>query len=604
MKQLYKILSMLLIFMLTFTFLSPLAHSEAMEAEYGAKDEVIYGTLSEEGKSDAAYVVNVFEVSKAGVIEDYGNYTSIKNLTNLTEIEQNTDEVEFEAEEGKFYYQGDLANPQLPWEFKVTYYLDGKEITPEKLLGKSGKLKIAIETRENKEVDDNFFKHYTLQISVPFDVEKFSNVQAEDATVVNAGKTEQVSFTILPEKEADVSISAQVEDFELDGIDIVAIPFVMTLDDIETDDMVDDMENLSDAIAELHDGVGSLHDGVHGLQLGTENLQEGSAQFQAGLGEVNNASPSLVNGSAQINKALQTMQEELSSLEDIDLSKLEDVTTALTDMEKGLQEIERNLDQLASHYTKAYSQLKQVVSHIPDKQEKHSLTKEEINKMIAAGISEEKINYLLANEQAAQSIKQMFTDKNFIQLFDNLAGALQQSSAGVKEVAKGLGDMKKAFQVASEQLGELDHLAELMTGMQQFTREYDAFHKGLVDYTDGVAELTKAYDSLHSGIKEVTSGTGELSSGTAELHDGTGELRSETNNLPEAMQEEIDAFLETYDHTDFEAKSFVSGKNDNIGLVQFILKTGEIKHPEVDEEEEDVEEKKGFWEMLKRLFKF
>jgi len=604
MKQLYKLLMMMLVFMLSFTFFSPLVHSAAREAEYRVKDEVIYGTLDEAGESSAAYVVNVFEVTKAGIIEDYGNYTSIKNLTNLTEMKQKADEIVFEAEEGKFYYQGDLAKPQLPWSFKITYYLNGKEIAPEELLGKDGDLKIAIETGENRGVDDNFFKHYTLQISVPFDVEKFSNVQAEDATVINAGKTEQVTFTVLPEKEADVTISAQVEDFELDGIDIVAIPFVMTLDDIETDEMVGDMESLSDAIAELHDGVGSLRNGIYNLQHGTEDLREGSAQFQSGLGDVNSASGSLLDGSAQIKMALQTMQGELSFLEELDGSKLEDVTTGLVEMEKSLQEIERNLGQLASHYTKAYSQLKQVVSHIPNEQEKHSLTKEEINKMLAAGIPEEKINYLLANEQAAQSVKQMFKDKNFIQLFDNLAGGLQESSAAIKEISKGLGDLNKGLQAASKQLGELDQLAELMTGIQQFTTEYNAFHNGLVDYTDGVKELTKAYDSLHSGIKELTSGTGKLSSGSAELHDGTGELKTETNSLPEDMQEEIDAFLESYDHTDFEAKSFVSRKNDDIGLVQFILKTGEIKHPEVDEEEEGAEEKKGFWEMLKRLFNF
>lgn len=604
MEKRYKLFSMLLIFLLTFTFISPLAHSAGEEARHRAKDEVIYGTLDEKGKSNGAYVVNVFEVTKEGLITDYGDYSSIKNLTNVTDIKQKDDQVQFDAGEGKFYYQGDLANPQLPWDFEVTYYLNGKEIAAEELLGKDGKVKIAIQSRENKAVESTFFDHYTLQISVPFDVEKFSNIEVEDATVVNAGKTEQVTFTILPEKEADMTITANVEDFELDGIDIVAIPFMMTLDDIETDDMVDDMESLSDAIAELHDGVGSLHDGIYDLQLGTEDLRQGSAKFQGGLADVNSASSSLVNGSNHIKGALQTMQGELSSLEEMDVSKLEDVATGLADMEKGLQEIERNLDQLATNYTKAYSQLKEVVSHIPDKQENKLLTKEEMDKMIAAGISEEKINYLLANEQAAQSVKQMFKDNNFIQLFDNVAGALQQSSAGIKEVARGLSDMRRGLQAASEQLGELDQLAEFMTGIQQFTREYDAFHKGLVDYTDGVNELSKAYDTLHSGIEEVTSGTGELSSGTSDLHDGSGELRDETHSLPEDMQAEIDAFLESYDHTDFEPRSFVSTKNDRIGVVQFVLKTKEIKHPEVDEEEKDAEEKKGFWEMVKRLFNF
>src|SRR5699024_7692956 len=311
-KYFNRFISLALVFILMFTFVFPVVEAAEGAADYRTKDEVVYGTLDADGKSDSGYVVNVFEVTRAGEIVDYGHYNDVKNLTNLSEVANGTDQVKFDVEEGKFYYQGDLAVVELPWDFTVTYYLNGSKISADDLLGADGRVEIRLKTKANSEDDSVFFNHYTLQISLPFDVEKFSNIKAEAATIANAGKMEQVTFTVLPEEETELSVTADVTDFEFDGIDIVAIPFAMAFDDFETDDMVDDFGELGDAIAELHDGVGKLNDGVRELNDGTRDLQDGSAKFQQGLVDLNGASGSLVNGSAQIKRVLGMMKDELS----------------------------------------------------------------------------------------------------------------------------------------------------------------------------------------------------------------------------------------------------------------------------------------------------
>src|SRR5699024_11870435 len=53
-----------------------------------SKDEVVYATLSATGDEQEIYVVNTLDVTKEGKIVDYGSYSSIKNLTNLSDIEQ------------------------------------------------------------------------------------------------------------------------------------------------------------------------------------------------------------------------------------------------------------------------------------------------------------------------------------------------------------------------------------------------------------------------------------------------------------------------------------------------------------------------------------
>ena len=54
----------------------------------------------------------------------------------------------WESNGSDIYYQG-KSNEELPVSVKVTYYLDGKQISPDDLLGKSGKVKIRYDYTNN-----------------------------------------------------------------------------------------------------------------------------------------------------------------------------------------------------------------------------------------------------------------------------------------------------------------------------------------------------------------------------------------------------------------------------------------------------------------------
>src|SRR5690554_5185131 len=89
------------------------------------KNEVIYATLASDGTINAVYAVNHFEVSQSGSIKDYGNYASVVNLTSTGSLNHNNEFVYFETDRENFYYQGNMATTDLPWEFHISYYLDG-----------------------------------------------------------------------------------------------------------------------------------------------------------------------------------------------------------------------------------------------------------------------------------------------------------------------------------------------------------------------------------------------------------------------------------------------------------------------------------------------
>lgn len=213
--------------------------SAASDAEY-TKNENVYVRLEQDGQVDGVYVVNAFQVTKAGEISDYGDYASVSNLTNLDSIESDKEEQLFPAEEGKFYYQGNMENAELPWNFDIVYTLDGDKVEGEELEGAEGELEIQIQIRKNPAfTDETFFSTSLLQATVTLDSKLCDHITAEKATfpavegaeptveaasVADAGGNEQITFTVNPGMEADLTVKTDVENFEMDDISIAGVP--------------------------------------------------------------------------------------------------------------------------------------------------------------------------------------------------------------------------------------------------------------------------------------------------------------------------------------------------------------------------------------------
>ena len=89
-----------------------------------SKDEVVYATLTPTGALEGVYVVNILDVSQAGTVIDYGSYSALRNLTDLSEIDQEGGKLTISAPQGKFYYQGNQPEAALPWNLSVAYLLD------------------------------------------------------------------------------------------------------------------------------------------------------------------------------------------------------------------------------------------------------------------------------------------------------------------------------------------------------------------------------------------------------------------------------------------------------------------------------------------------
>lgn len=567
-------------------------------SDYKSKDEVIYGKLDGSGQIKDMYVVNSFHGLSSGEIVDYGKYTEVKNLTDLSEITQSTNEIQFQTDEKEFYYQGELETKTLPWDITITYLLDGKKVSSEELAGQSGNLEIQITTAANEKVNATFYENYLLQISLTIDPLIFEDIQAPEGTEANEGKNKQISFMVLPDQEEELILTANVTDLEMDPINISAIPANVALDRPELGNMTGEFDELSTAIGDVHAGVSELSDGVSDLNTGVQELSDGSTEFRKGINELDGSSGDLVSGSSDILTALQKIDGALDGDSIMpDVSELQQLPQGFREMAKGLRESADGIDTLSANYDTAFDSLKKAINGIPD----HSVSEGEIAKLYESNADQETINKLLKTYEAAQVVKQTYVavEAGFAAVSDTLDGV----SAPLNNMADQLDLLADEVESGLNDLEQLGDLSELQDGLATLATEYETFHNGLVDYTDGVNELAKNYRDLDTGLQEVSEGTVSLETGISELHAGTKELHTSTNDLPDEIEKKIDELMKEYDGSDFEPISFISAKNENVDVVQFVLRTEKIEMVEPDEEEVEEEEKKSMWDRFTNLFK-
>lgn len=580
------------------------------------KAEVVYANLDTSGAVGSVYVVNQFEVEKAGSITDYGAYSEVTNLTSTAALENAGGAVHFEAEAGNFYYQGTLQQDALPWLFDIRYYLDGAEISAEALAGKSGALEMRMASRQNPAVNEAFYNNYMLQISITLDTNKCRNIVAQNATMASAGKNRVAAYTVMPGKDADIRLTATVTDFAMNGLEIAGMPFSSPIEMPDTGGMVDEMVTLSDAIGEVNSGVGELASGVRQLNDGVGSLVSGSESFAGGLGQLSGGSAELVAGSAEIDKALSKIAKQLKGGgTDISLDDFAQLPAGLRQLAEGLGQASSGLGQLKAGYANMLAALDAAIMGLaaaPVSEEDIGALMMAVNALPDGDPTKPAAQAALANMIAAYTAGQTALGtyvtpdpESGVSIQAGMAavtGSLETMAASLDVMVAALNTMADEMEGAMGKMDMLDGLKELAKGMATLAKQYGQFHEGLVAYTGGVAQVAAGYGQLHGGIVALGEGTGELASGTQQLYSGTQELNAAVADLPETIEVEIDKLMADYDKSDFVPVSFTSPQNSGVQQVQFVLMTPAIAAQEADAPAETEATPETVWDRITALF--
>ena len=514
----------------------------AFAAASTAKEEVIYANLTASGAVTGVYAVNSFSVQAGDTVADHGSYTAVRNMTTSDAVEQSGDTVTVHVtEDGKLYYEGTMdAATALPWMVKLTYTLDGAEISPDELGGKSGALSIRLQVSRNPDCTGSFFDDYALQVTMSLDTGLARNISAPGATVANVGSKKQLSYILLPGADSDVTVTADVTDFAMDAVSLNGVRLNLNLD-LGDMDLTGMLEQLQSGSVQLDDGANALADGI--------------AQVQAGIDTLNGNSGALTGGSARVRAALTQMQTALNGIS-ASTDELEQ-QVSFEAYKAILRENGLDLDVVKDGNAKAIEQLQGMVWMMPQLKD-----------------------VILLLQGSTANIDAMQT------YLDTVNGGIAQLHEGSSTLNGSYGEFDAGVrQLAGVLTGMLGNLSVLTDGVNQLAAQYVQLDDGLNAYTDGVAQLK--------------AGAAQLAEGASQLTGGTGELRSSVSGID--MGAQLDSLLNSLSGGG-EVQSFTSAENTEVGAVQFALQTTAITAPAPAAQPEPAAVTLTFWQKLLKLF--
>lgn len=608
-------------------------------------EEVIYARLDASGDPQDAYAIVALTLDEEGTVEHYGRYTAVSNLTDTSPIEYRGGVVSLTAPAGRYYYQGTLRSAKMPWDIDITYTLDGQEIEPGELGGKSGDLEVSIHTATNSGFDPYFTENYMLQISVTLDAELCEDITSRNGTVANAGSDKQITFVVLPGGEGDIGFSAEVHDFTMGGFTIAAVPYSMDslMDMGEISTITSGIEQLSSAITQLTGGASAINDGATTLGENGPTLTDASDQIESAL--------------KQIADGLQGY--DLSSMTD-GLDQLKELPAYLTEAAAGLDTISQGLVKAADVYDLILSQIKSMAGSLGNLDSLQSQIEAAVKQAVGGIIAEyitENARLEAENAQLEARVKELEAllapegdqENNGSKIDDNTISGdnndIADGSSGnggdipesIPDIDLGLDDILGEIGIPSS-----EDLTLLITGMTQANQGLrDAasgidmvvdglmqmaigLSSGLEDMTDfdtsaitelqtGMTELAVNYEQFNDGLKAYTDGVSQLSEGMDTYTSGMYALNSQTQGIPDLLDEFLgtgddDAESEDGESSDgsSEVVSFLDDRNTDTASVQFVISTDGISAPEEPVEEQPAEEPQGFfaqlWDKIVSLF--
>ena len=539
----------------------------AAPAFAAAKEEVLYANLTAAGGVTGVYAVNSFEVNAGDAVTDHGEYTAVRNMTTQDAVEYRGGTVSIRASQnGKIYYEGTMdPATALPWVVKLTYTLDGAEIRPDALGGKSGALSIRLQVSRNPDCAGDFFDRYALQVTMSLDTGLARNISAPGATAANVGSKKQLSYILLPGADSDVTVTADVTDFAMDAVSLNGVRLNLALDLDGTD--------LSGMMTRLQTGAVELDDGANALA-------EGIAQVQAGLDTLNGSSAALTGGSRQVRDALTRMQTALNGV------------SASTDQLNTLLEASAQIRDGIAQLDEGAAQLEQQVSFDAYK----AILKEKgLDLDVVKAGNEKAIRQLQGMAVLMPQLKDVIlllqgstANIDAMQLYlDTVNGGIAQLHQGSSTLNSSYGEFDAGVhQLADALTGMLGNLAVLTDGVNQLAGQYTALDSGLNDYTGGVAQLRAGVQQLAQGAAQLTGGTGELRSSVS----GTADMGQQLSGLLDGLS------------GGGEVHSFTSAENTGVSAVQFALQTAAITAPAPAPQPEAEPVRLTFWQKLLKLF--
>lgn len=325
-------------------------------------DETMYVNLDVYGKAQKVNVVKSCSLNGVTDFTDYGNYLAVENMSTQDEPQLGEGEVVWKLPPDRrecFYYKCTLDQEQtaLPWNFDVSYKLNGVPTDGEKLAGASGLVEIHIKAEPNEQADLYYRNNMLLLVAVPVDMSKCFSVEAEGSQTQNMGELTAVVFTALPGEEGDYTVRIGSDSFETTGVIMAMTPG--TVEDLEhIKDLKEAKDTWQDAGDELYDSLEQMAQSIEDMRGGVDQMQSGLNAAENARQKWSSSKDAILAGNDRSLESLRAMSGQLETL----VPHLQTAKEEAEIVHKSMGDIVGTLGEMQEPLGKLYTRLRNIKS--------------------------------------------------------------------------------------------------------------------------------------------------------------------------------------------------------------------------------------------------
>lgn len=323
-------------------------------------DETMYVNLDYYGKTTKVNVVKGVNLNGLGEITDYGNYINVENMSTSDAPVLGDGSVTWnlpEGQKGRFYYKCTMDNEQvvLPWDFDVSYKLNGVPTDGDKLAGANGLIEINVKATPNDNANLYYRNNMMLMVTVPVDMSKCYSVDADGAQIQSLGSTTAAVFSALPGEEGDYTVRIGTDSFETTGVIMAMAPG--TIDDLNH------IKDLKEAKDTWKDAGDALYDSLEQMAKSVESMRDGINQVQSGVSSAESArqkwsanKDSILAGNDQTLESLTALSQQLETL----VPHLQTAKDAAETVHNSMGDIVNTMGDMQEPLRKMYNRLRNI----------------------------------------------------------------------------------------------------------------------------------------------------------------------------------------------------------------------------------------------------
>ena len=513
-------------------------------------DEAVYINMDYYGVPTNTRIVKGVNLNGHTEFTDFGDYKDVYNMSTFDEPTLKEDSVywKLNTDKNRFYYEcipNDTVNIQMPWNFDVSYKLNGVPVEADQCAGASGTIQMDIHAVPNTYASEYYKNNMMLVCATGIDMSKALSIDAPGAQIQSFGTYKLVMFMGLPGEENTFTVRIGSNDFESMGLIMFMTPATTSALDIMSSmrDIKDRLENSGDnlytgvssmlsTMQAVQSSLSSMSSGISGIDQVRKQLIKDRGTLDPRTDAALNALDELTGKSDSLIPELNSAKETLTALNATTSSILttleesgEDIPEyqkLLNDVKTSLGNLEDLFDDLDDETSNGSWTIARIRSASEDLQKELNALTEDLESLsgslddldLETPVSTELKNYVSAmTSSTAQSAGKDASQKKYLEIMSTITDDMSdEEKAEIKEKAKA--EAAKAGEAAgaaavqsSAAYNNAQALAALMTGIKSgssaVTSDMQSMTKQLKSVTEKMSDLLNATNSLLKDLEDI-----------------------------------------------------------------------------------------------------